>query len=181
MGCLGGLGRSFSRWAIQRGARNFIYLSRSGVSTKNAEIFLAELVNQGINAKVVKGDVASLDDVKAAVASADFPIQGVVQGALALQDGLFESMTLESFYTTVRPRVLGTLNLHEALKDASLDFFMMWSSWTVMFGTATQSNYLSSNAFMDAFARHRHSLGLPATSLSLSQVLGIGIVSYMPE
>jgi hypothetical protein len=51
----------------------------------------------------------------------------------------------------------------------------------VMFGTATQSNYLASNAFMDAFARYRHKLGLPATSLSLSQVLGVGIVSYMPE
>ena len=44
-----------------------------------------------------------------------------------------------------------------------------------------QSNYLASNAFMDAFARYRWSLGLPATSLSLSQVLGVGIVSHLPE
>lgn len=90
-------------------------------------------------------------------------------------------MTLTKFKSTVNPRVVGTLNLHEALKDSPLDFFEMWSSWTAMFGTATQSNYLSSNAFMDAFARHRQSLGLPATSLALSQILGIGIVSYMPE
>lgn len=98
-----------------------------------------------------------------------------------MKDGLFESMTLDKFYSTVRPRVVGTLNLQAALKDSPLDFFQMWSSWTVMFGTATQSNYLSSNAFMDAFAHQRHSLGLPASSLALSQVLGIGIVSYMPE
>ncbi|KAM0147116.1 hypothetical protein ACHAPG_010766 [Botrytis cinerea] len=39
----------------------------------------------------------------------------------------------------------------------------------------------SSNAFMDAFAHYTHNLSLPATSLSLGQVLGIGIVSYMPE
>lgn len=90
-------------------------------------------------------------------------------------------MSLDRFYSTVRPRVIGTLNLHEALKDSPLDFFEMWSSWTVMFGTATQSNYLASNAFLDAFARHRNSLGLPGTSLALSQVLGIGVVSYMPE
>lgn len=90
-------------------------------------------------------------------------------------------MTLENFNATVKPRVTGTLNLHSALKDSPLDFFQMWSSWTVMFGTATQSNYLSSNAFMDAFAHHRRYLGLPATSLGLSQVLGIGVVSYMPE
>ena len=90
-------------------------------------------------------------------------------------------MTLDRFYSTIKPRVIGTLNLHEALKNSPLDFFQMWGSWTLMFGTATQSNYLASNAFMDAFARHRHSLGLPATSLALSQILGIGIVSYMPE
>lgn len=89
-------------------------------------------------------------------------------------------MTLEKFHSTLRSRVIGTLNLHEALKESPLDFFQMWSSWTVMFGTATQSNYLASSAFMDAFARHRQSEGLPATSLALSQILGIGIVSYMP-
>jgi hypothetical protein len=50
-----------------------------------------------------------------------------------------------------------------------------------MFGTAAQSNYMASNAFMDAFARYRRSLGLPATSLSLSQILGIGAATYMPE
>jgi hypothetical protein len=76
---------------------------------------------------------------------------------------------------------MGTLNLHRALQDAPLDFFELWSSWTVLFGTATQSNYLASNAFLDAFARHRLCRGQPVTSLSLSQVLGIGIVSYMPE
>ncbi|PQE21953.1 polyketide synthase protein [Rutstroemia sp. NJR-2017a WRK4] len=181
VGCLGGLGRSFSRWAIQRGARNLIYLSRSGASSTNAKVFLEQIRGHGVNAQVITGDVSSLEDVKSAVASTDLPIKGVVQGALTLHDGLFHSMTLEQFYGTVRPRVVGTLNLHEALKDSPLDFFQMWSSWTVMFGTATQSNYLASNAFMDNFARHRRRLGLPATSLSLSQVLGIGIVSYIPE
>ncbi len=90
-------------------------------------------------------------------------------------------MTLEKFHSTLKPRVIGTLNLHTALRDCPLDFFQMWSSWTVMFGTATQSNYLASSAFMDAFARHRHLQNLPASSLALSQILGIGIVSYMPE
>ena len=201
IGCLGGLGRSFSKWAVQRGARRLIYLSRTGAAKPEVQIFLNSLCAQGVDVKVQRGDVLSLQDVKEAVAASDRPIKGVIQGALTLnvrsrgpnplqtgirtdfriQDGLFESMTLEKFHSTLRPRVIGTLNLHEALKDSPLDFFQMWSSWTVMFGTATQSNYLASSAFMDAFARHRQSQNLPATSLALSQVLGIGIVSYMPE
>lgn len=125
--------------------------------------------------------MTSLSDVRAAVQSSKRPVKGVVQGALTLQDGLFESMSLERFNTTVHTRVIGTWNLHEALKDSPLDFFEIWSLWTVVFGTATQSNYLASNSFLDAFARHRRAAGLPCTSLALSQVLGIGIVSHMPE
>src|SRR5436305_2692963 len=90
-------------------------------------------------------------------------------------------MTLEDFNATMRPRVIGTLNLHQILKDVPLDFFIMWSSWTTIFGSASQSNYMASNSFMDAFARHRKSLGLPAASLSLGQILDVGIVSYIPE
>ncbi|KAI0401422.1 hypothetical protein F4802DRAFT_601014 [Xylaria palmicola] len=181
IGCLGGLGRSFSEWAVSRGARHLIYLSRSGAANEEAKAFLDKLQQSGVDASVVKGDVASLADVQSAVASTQYPIKGVIQGALTLHDGLFESMSLDRFNATVRPRVIGTLNLHTATLGCPLDFFELWSSWTVIFGTATQSNYLASNAFLDAFARHRRSQGLPCTSLALSQVLGIGIVSYMPE
>lgn len=85
-------------------------------------------------------------------------------------------MTLEKFQATVQPRVRGSMNLHTALEHSPLDFFMMWSSWTAIFGTATQTNYLASSTFMDAFARHRKSLGLPATSLSLSRIGNVGAV-----
>lgn len=166
---------------MSRGARHLIFLSRTGASNEEASQFLESLRENGVHASVVKGDVTSLADVQAAVDTAERPIKGVVQAALTLHDGLFESMSLDRFNATMRPRVLGTLNLHEATKNCSLDFFELWSSWTVIFGTATQSNYLASNAFLDAFARHRRAQGLPCTSLALSQVLGIGIVSYMPE
>jgi aryl carrier-like protein len=88
-------------------------------------------------------------------------------------------MTLECFNKTVRPRVLGTLNLHHSLAaaNAPLDFFITWSSWTTILGSLSQGNYTAANAFMDAFASHRRTLGLPSTSLSLGHMLDVGIVS----
>ena len=90
-------------------------------------------------------------------------------------------MTLDDFNATYQPRVQGTINLHNALKDSPLEFFVTWSSWTSIFGVPAQTNYLASNSFMDAFACHRRSLGLPSTSLSLSQILDVGIVSGIPD
>lgn len=86
-------------------------------------------------------------------------------------------MCLDDFNTTFKPRVVGTMNLHKALENAQLDFFVMWSSWTKMIGSASQSNYMASSAFMDAFAIHRRNLGLPATALTLGHILDVGIVS----
>lgn len=86
-------------------------------------------------------------------------------------------MTLTDFNKTMKPRVQGTLNVHEALGTSELDFFLMLSSWTKMIGSASQGNYMASSAFMDAFAAYRQNLGLPATSLTLGHILDVGIVS----
>ena len=85
------------------------------------------------------------------------------------------------FDAVTKPRVGGTINLHNALDGQPLDFFLMWSSWTAIFGTATQSNYLATCSFMDAFARYRRSLGLPATSLDLSQIFETGSIKRVPS
>ena len=97
------------------------------------------------------------------------------------KDRLFENLTYDMFNAVIKPRVGGTINLHNALDGQPLDFFLMWSSWTAIFGTATQSNYLATCSFMDAFARHRRSLGLPATSLDLSQIIETGAIKRVPS
>ncbi|KAI9653077.1 MAG: hypothetical protein M1821_007728 [Bathelium mastoideum] len=180
-GCLGGLGRSFGKWAAQRGARHLIYLSRSGAVTPEMQQFLDELGHLSVETTVIKGDVSFLKDVEAAAKSTSRVIKGVVHAALALNDAFFDHMTLSQFYATLKPHVIGALDLEKALATSPLDFFQIWSSFTVMFGTASQSNYLASNVFLDAFAHRRHSQGLPAASPALSQILDVGIVSKRPE
>jgi len=89
-------------------------------------------------------------------------------------------MTTESFNAVLRPKVQGTINLHEALIHEPLDFFVMTSSTLGLKGSATQSHYAAGNAFMDSMARHRWSLGLQATSLALGLVREIGHVKDDP-
>ena len=70
---------------IDRGAKSFTYLSRSGLDKQETQDPIAELQRIGIDAQVVKGDVSSLDDVNRAVASTKRPIKGVIQAALTLK------------------------------------------------------------------------------------------------
>ncbi|KAI5776257.1 hypothetical protein EDC01DRAFT_715178 [Geopyxis carbonaria] len=184
VGCLGGLGRSFIDVMVERGARNFVFMQRSGADNPDAAEYVQYLrVSRGISVVVVRGDVTKRKDVDRAVAAAtsEKPIKGVIQAAMALDDTLYSTMSLEQFHTTIRCKVHGTINVHEATLAHDLDFFLMTSSISSMFGIATQSNYGCANSFQDAFARHRHSLGLPVTCLNLGLVLDIGFVSQFPE
>lgn len=90
---------------------------------------------------------------------------------------MYEQMTFDQWKICVTPKVQGAWNLHQALKNTPLDFFVMTSSISAVLGNPGQSNYCAANGFLDALAWHRHVKGLPATSLALPMVLDVGVVA----
>ncbi|KAF5651820.1 polyketide synthase [Fusarium sp. NRRL 25303] len=179
VGCLGGLGRSLTTWMMKRGARNFAFLSRSGTDSEQAALCVRALEARGAQVQVFRGDAAFKEDVERAVTSipSDTPLKGIVNAAMVLRDGLFQSMSYESWTTSIQPKVLGSRNLHEATADLPLDFFLMTSSVSGILGTPAQGNYAAANSYMDALARLRRSQGKPACAIILPMVLGVGVVA----
>lgn len=90
---------------------------------------------------------------------------------------MFERMTHQQFTAAVTPKVKGAQNLHNALQGTALDFFVMTSSISATLGNPGQANYCAANSFLDGLAWHRNLKGLPATSLILPMILGVGVVS----
>lgn len=92
-------------------------------------------------------------------------------------------MSCDQWHTGIDPKLVGTWNLHHAIKDREqeLDFFLMTSSISGSVGTATESNYCAANYFLDMFARYRKSLGLPATSIGLGMISEVGYLHENPE
>lgn len=188
IGCLGGLGRSLSRWLLSRGARDFVFLGRSGMDKKSAKDLVRSLEAGGASVTVVRGDVTNLEHIEAAVAACvatGKPLGGVVQAAMGLHEGIFSSMTSDAWHTAIQPKVTGTWNLNAALEagghDANLDFFLLLSSVSGSVGTATESNYCAANCFLDAFASWRHAHGKPAMSLGLGMISEVGYLHENPE
>lgn len=92
-------------------------------------------------------------------------------------------MSNQYWHTGIDPKVIGTWNLHNAIKgkDSAIEFFLMTSSVSGSVGTATESNYCSANYFLDVFARYRRGLGLPATSIGLGMISEVGYLHENPE
>merc|ERR1719305_1986754 len=78
---------------------------------------------------------------------------------------MIKDLTREKLEPVLGAKVQGTLNLHEAVKDLPLDFFVFYSSIAALLGTPAQGNYAAANAFMDAFGAYRRGKGLAATSV----------------
>ncbi|KAK2596464.1 hypothetical protein N8I77_013354 [Diaporthe amygdali] len=177
IGGLGGLGRAISTWMAERGARNLIYLSRSAGKGADDANLVEELAAMGCTAQLVKGSVTSAEDVRRAVKNARLPIAGVIQMSMVLRDGMFENMTYEDWTSATAPKIDGTWNLHTALADSDLDFFVLFSSLAGLIGQRGQANYASANTFLDSFVQYRHAQGLAASVLDLGPVVDVGYVS----
>ncbi|CEI65620.1 Compactin diketide synthase mokB [Fusarium venenatum] len=179
VGGLGGLGRSISRWLIQRGARHLIYLSRSaGTNEKHLDL-QQELESLGCKVDFVQGSINNLDDVTTAVARADGRLKGVLQMSMILADQSFSRMTMEEWNTAVDPKIQGTWNLHKATMsaDADLNFFILFSSLSGVIGQPGQVNYAGGNTFLDAFSNYRKSRGFPACSIDIGAVEEVGYLA----
>lgn len=179
-GGLGGLGRSIAKWMALRGAKNIIFVSRSGAESKSAKMLLYELHKENVRTEVLRCDIASPEQLHQDLTSLLQvlpPLHGVVQAAMALEDSIFEHMPYESFVRALRPKVQGTWNLHHTTLGQPLDFFVMLSSVAGIVGSPSQSNYAAGNTFQDAFSAYRVSRGLPATTIDLGIIKSVGYVA----
>lgn len=191
VGCLGGLGRSLSRWMMTRGARHFVFLGRSGADKPSAQQLVSRLKEAGATVGVVRGDVSQAADVAAAVSAClatGRRVGGVVQAAMGLHEALFTRMPNGAWHTGIDPKWQGTWNLHNALqvhvdkdKKNEPDFFLLTSSVSGTVGTATESNYCSANGFLDAFAHWRRSRGQACVSVGLGMISEVGYLHENPE
>lgn len=183
VGGLGGLGRAISTWMVQHGARHLIYLSRTAGSSVLHQEFAQELASMDCRADFVQGSVSKIEDVSTAIKRAQGRLRGILQMSMMLRDRSFERMTLEEWNTAVDPKVKGTWNLHNASvsANADLDFFILFSSVSGVFGLPGQINYSGANTFLDAFSKYRLGLGLPACAIDIGPVEGVGYAAEQEE
>lgn len=107
---------------------------------------------------VLSADVADQKQMEEVLAQAEErfgAINGVVHAAGVPGGGMIQRRTREEIESILAPKVRGILILGELFKDIPLDFLVLCSSLTSIFGEFGQVAYCAANAFLDAFAHRR--------------------------
>jgi NADPH:quinone reductase-like Zn-dependent oxidoreductase/NADP-dependent 3-hydroxy acid dehydrogenase YdfG/aryl carrier-like protein len=178
VGGLGGLGRSLSTMLVDNGARKICFLSRSGAKSPAAQKLVQDIQSRGVQVLVSSCDVADPKAVQEAVKQCSEElgrVRGVIQCAMVLRDTLFRNMTLQGWTESIRPKVQGTWNLHKTLPG--VDFFVVLSSFSGIFGNRGQSNYAAAGAYQDAISHFRRAQGLHAVTIDLGLIRDVGVLA----
>jgi myxalamid-type polyketide synthase MxaE and MxaD len=196
-GGLGDLGLQVADWMIAHGARRLILASRTPLPQRRewtrihpapvaARIeAIRRLEAQGAAIHVASVDVAvqsQLADFLDGFAAEGWPaIRGLVQCAGVVDGRLLADLDRDALNAVLRPKVVGTWNLHELTRDLPLDFFIMFSSIAALLPSAGQASYAAANAFLDALAHDRRRSKRPALSINWGPWAEIGMAAAIDE
>ena len=171
-GGYGGLGPKVAIWLADQGARTIVLVGRSGppAASDNTPVAAAlrELRARGIEVIAERGDVtdaAAMRQLFYRLRDMDRPVRGVVHAVAAIRSQCLKQLTQDDLADSLRAKVQGSWLLHELTRDAELDFFVMFSSATTIFGAKGLAAYAAANQFLGALAWHRAALSLPATCI----------------
>jgi myxalamid-type polyketide synthase MxaE and MxaD len=179
-----GLASIFAQWMYQRGARNFVFTSRSGKASQKVEAMIALWQSQGAKVEVVQADVANssgVDLVFEAIAQTGLPLKGIIHAAGLAEAGLLAELERSDFDRITAPKIPATWLLHQRSLAHPIDWFVLFSSPTIFFGTNGQGHYVAGNMFLDAVAEYRQLAGLPALSVNWGLVTELGMAADIQD
>jgi acyl transferase domain-containing protein/surfactin synthase thioesterase subunit/acyl carrier protein/NADP-dependent 3-hydroxy acid dehydrogenase YdfG len=179
-----GLGMVLLNWMVERGARNFILLSRSGNASTEAIKQIETLRDRGITISIMKVDVANyiaLQDAFNKINKSMLPIKGVFHAAGLIEPCALNKLDIKNFEHILSPKTKGAWNLHLLTRNLRLDWFVTFSSASSLIGLSGQASYVAGNTFLDFLSQYRKKLKLPVLSINWGVMKDVGMVANMAE
>jgi acyl transferase domain-containing protein/acyl carrier protein len=181
-GGLGGLGLQVANWMAQRGAGHIVLLTRRDFPDRlrweqlNLEDKdygtvrkILEAEKLGTRITVAQGDVAdeiAMQSLFKRFGKEEPPLRGIIHAAVEMTSRSIKDLDLASFQKMCRAKALGGWILNQLTLDQELDFFVLFSSTTAVWGVAGLGHYAAANQALDLLAHWRRERGLPALSVN---------------
>ncbi|MEV5357495.1 type I polyketide synthase [Streptomyces sp. NPDC052693] len=174
-GGTGALGAQVARWAVQRGARHLLLVSRRGEQAPGAAELRTELEQSGARVTIAAVDLSVREQLAALLA--EYSVDAVFHAAGDLEDGTVLTTDADRVRRVMGPKADGALLLDELTSGTDLTAFVLFSSLAGTIGSPGQGAYAAANAVLDALAERRRAEGLPATSIAWGPWAGAGMAA----
>ncbi len=159
-GGVGAIGLHIAGFLAKNYEARLVLNSRSTLSDKHQDIIKA-LEQLGAEVMYIQGDISLPGTAGALIERTKErfnTINGIIHCAGITRDTLLVNKNKEEFEEVLGSKLWGTSHLDEASAKESLDFFVMFSSLSSIFGNIGQGDYSYANSFMDRFAYYREAL-----------------------
>ncbi|MGW0601634.1 amino acid adenylation domain-containing protein [Streptomyces sp. NPDC002776] len=167
-GGLGGVGAELAAHLLRTPGTRLLITGRTPESEAEGLARLRELGE----VRYARADVTDEHQVRAAVEAAaeawGAPLSSVLHLAGALVERPVGELDAATWRRALAAKTSGAWTLHRLTADHPVTSFVTFSSVNGFFGGAMNAAYAAANAYLDALARYRRSLGLSAQSLAWS-------------
>jgi len=179
-GGLGGFGLATAEWLAAKGARQLLLLGRRGATTEEAESGVARLEALGVTVAARACDVTDAQALERVLAEARQtlgPIRGIVHAATVIDDGLIRNLDESRIRHAMAPKLAGARHLDALTANDALEFFVVYSSATTLFGNPGQASYVAANHWLEAFTANRRAQGRPSTVVRWGAIEDVGFLA----
>ncbi|GAB2587791.1 hypothetical protein GCM10027168_20800 [Streptomyces capparidis] len=167
-GGLGGVGAEIAAHLLRTPGTRLLIVGRAPEAEAHALPRLRELGE----VRHARADVTDEHRVRAAVEAAGeawgVPLASVLHLAGTLVERPVGELDAATWRRALAAKTRGAWTLHRLTADHPVTSFTTFSSVNGWFGGAMNAAYAAANAYLDALALYRRSLGLPAQSLAWS-------------
>ncbi len=178
-GGFGGLGMEVADWLVENNVKYLVLIGRSNPGSAAREK-IDKLQANGVRILAVKADITVFEAVLNALSDIQKsmpPLKGVFHLAGVLKEGDLLRQNLDDARETMAAKIEGAWNLHRATREESLDYFVLFSSISSLWGGHGLGAYAGANTFLDVLAHFRKTIGLPGISINWGAFSKAGMIA----
>ena len=187
-GGMDGFGLATAKALAAMGATQLLLLSRRGSQSPDAASTLADFAAQGVTVHAPACDVSNRNALQQVLSDARqqlMPLGGLVHAAAVIEDSLLQNLNAQTLHKVLAAKLQGGWLLDELTRtlqpDTPLDFFVVYSSATTLFGNPGQAAYVAANYGLEMLCQTRRAAGLPATALLWGAIDDAGFLARNSE
>lgn len=170
-GGIGGLGLKSANWAVTKGAKHLILMSRRSLPANDKWASITEdhhqyaliqellgIEKQGVIVEIATQDVRDIEKLEALLVSLkerEIPLRGVLHTAGENWFSKIVELDTNAFFETLKTKIHATWALHRLTESYDLDCFILFSSVSALWGSVNLSHYTAANYFMDMVSLYR--------------------------